>query len=818
MVNRFPRLARGGALLLVVASALGWLWYCAVRRSDINFLPRRAPAKWIVYPSDPDATAHPQLETSTVFQRSFTLHQAPAGAALAIAGFHRYTLTINGAAPRPPLRTGRDWKEPDRFGVSRQLRPGENRIAVTVFNSNGPPALWLSLRSTELALTSDESWLASCAGSAGQTARLAAKPKVIARGSPLYASERPWPSLQARWPALLLFAVLSAAGYWLFRSRAATGGRWLVIGLAALWVALFVNNRGILPLSAGFDAPAHVDYIHYLQDHHALPQANEGFETHQPPLYYVLCAAVLEVLGLPVTGEGSLLVLRAIGLGICVAHLLIVWASLRLLFPGERAKHLGGLLLAGLLPPLLYLSQYVTNEGLAAALVSASLYLTLRILQRESVSWKACAGLGLCLGAALLTKLTAVLVVPLAFGALGWKEVQSLKSKVCGPWSVVRGLWSAAGRMGLILGVCAAVCGWYYLRMWAYNGPGFAWWQDDGFRTSAFYLRFGQALVNPWFGSFNSFADGIYCTLWGDGLFGGVGGAAVRPPWNYDFMAVGYWLALPLTGAVLVGGVLALARFLGRPRAEWLMVLGLGGLALFAMLHFSLVDPLAGNVKAFYGLAALIPFCACGALGWELLTRRSGKLRLALCVALGVWALTSYASFWIVRSSVPALLARSRALLEGQRYVELAAVLSSVLRLQPGDALAHHQLALALRATGRTREAIEQYTEVLRLDPESDGALNNLAWIRATHPQAEFRDGAEAVRLAERACRVDRYHEPMFMGTLAAAYAEAGRFAEAVVMATRARDRARELGQGALADKNEDLIRLFTARQPYREP
>ena len=56
------------------------------------------------------------------------------------------------------------------------------------------------------------------------------------------------------------------------------------------------------------------------------------------------------------------------------------------------------------------------------------------------------------------------------------------------------------------------------------------------------------------------------------------------------------------------------------------------------------------------------------------------------------------------------------------------------------------------------------------------------------------------------------------MGTLGAAYAEAGRFDEAVAMAARARDRARELGQSAVAEKNEELIRLFTARQPYRAP
>ena len=80
-----------------------------------------------------------------------------------------------------------------------------------------------------------------------------------------------------------------------------------------------------------------------------------------------------------------------------------------------------------------------------------------------------------------------------------------------------------------------------------------------------------------------------------------------------------------------------------------------------------------------------------------------------------------------------------------------------------------------------------------------------------------MRDGAEAVRLAEQACRVTSYKEPMMIGTLAAAYAEAGRFEEAVTAATKARALALAGGQKDLAEKNQQLIELFSARQPYRE-
>jgi tetratricopeptide (TPR) repeat protein len=151
-------------------------------------------------------------------------------------------------------------------------------------------------------------------------------------------------------------------------------------------------------------------------------------------------------------------------------------------------------------------------------------------------------------------------------------------------------------------------------------------------------------------------------------------------------------------------------------------------------------------------------------------------------------------------------------------YENLPIYLAQGRRTNESPAQAYYDLALVLDSQQRTAEAATNYTEALRREPDLPAALNNLAWIRAANPRGEFRDGAEAVRLAERACRLTEYREPMLMGTLGAAYAEAGRFDEAVAMAARARDRARELGQSAVAEKNEELIRLFTARQPYRAP
>ncbi len=127
-------------------------------------------------------------------------------------------------------------------------------------------------------------------------------------------------------------------------------------------------------------------------------------------------------------------------------------------------------------------------------------------------------------------------------------------------------------------------------------------------------------------------------------------------------------------------------------------------------------------------------------------------------------------------------------------------------------------LGMTLGQLGRAREAVAQYREALKLNPNLTGALNNLAWVLATSPDDELRNGTEAVRLAEQACELTHYREPLFIGTLAAAYAEAGRFPEAVTTAEKAEQLATSAGLTAVAAKNHELLELYQAGKPHHEP
>src|SRR5208282_1190409 len=133
------------------------------------------------------------------------------------------------------------------------------------------------------------------------------------------------------------------------------------------------------------------------------------------------------------------------------------------------------------------------------------------------------------------------------------------------------------------------------------------------------------------------------------------------------------------------------------------------------------------------------------------------------------------------------------------------------IQINPNDSEIYFYWGMALGQSGRTREAVAQYREALRLNPNLAGALNNLAWVLAASPDDGLRNGAEAVRLAERACELTHYGDPLFIGTLAAAYAEAGRFPEAVTTAEKAEQLATDAGAKELAEKIGQLLELYRA-------
>lgn len=141
-----------------------------------------------------------------------------------------------------------------------------------------------------------------------------------------------------------------------------------------------------------------------------------------------------------------------------------------------------------------------------------------------------------------------------------------------------------------------------------------------------------------------------------------------------------------------------------------------------------------------------------------------------------------------------------------------------ILRRQPGHVPARMAQAFALVEARQHAAAITSLREGLRHTPRSPTLANALAWILATSPDASLRNGEEAVNLALQAARATDRQEAQVLDTLAAAYAESGRFDEARNAILEALRVAQQSGQAELVQEFEARRALYEAGQPYHEP
>lgn len=151
------------------------------------------------------------------------------------------------------------------------------------------------------------------------------------------------------------------------------------------------------------------------------------------------------------------------------------------------------------------------------------------------------------------------------------------------------------------------------------------------------------------------------------------------------------------------------------------------------------------------------------------------------------------------------------------QWTEAAEWFGKTVRRETIDPNAHFQYARALDQLGKTREAMSWYAGALLLQPDFPAALDGLAWILATSSDPEFRNGPEAVRMAERAVELTGRKDAAKHRTLAAAYAEAGQFSLAISNAQTALDLSIGGGNQDLANKCRQALDIFKASQPLRE-
>ena len=159
-----------------------------------------------------------------------------------------------------------------------------------------------------------------------------------------------------------------------------------------------------------------------------------------------------------------------------------------------------------------------------------------------------------------------------------------------------------------------------------------------------------------------------------------------------------------------------------------------------------------------------------------------------------------------------------RDFLQHGQWEEAIVCFRQTLKIRPRFAGAPADLGLALFQKGLMKEARDAWQEALEIAPGQLQVQNNLAWLLATASDASLRNGMKAVALAEAANQLTGGANPEILNTLAAAYAEAGRYADATAIARRALALAVEQKNQALSATLPKEIKLYEAGAPVRSP
>ena len=157
------------------------------------------------------------------------------------------------------------------------------------------------------------------------------------------------------------------------------------------------------------------------------------------------------------------------------------------------------------------------------------------------------------------------------------------------------------------------------------------------------------------------------------------------------------------------------------------------------------------------------------------------------------------------------------ALVASNRLDEAISHYHEALRLKPDFAMAYYNIGLVLAKRGKYGEAIAQLRKALEFKANYPEAEINLALLLATSPQDSARNGEEALAVAQRADRLTGGNQPEVLNTLAAAYAETGRFPDAIATASKALDLAKKQKKKELTETLPGEIALYKAGKPYRQ-
>ncbi len=618
---------------LLFCLTFGSLVYSVFFSPDVPFVTKGIGAPWITAPTRVFTGAIPvDLEDlpEHVFTRPFRTSGDPGEVMLEARGLREVQLYLNGRKLIPdPVPAS--WRETIRIPLTGKVRVGYNELSASVRNASGPPLLQARIVGNGIEIETDTSWKVTTPEMRAGASTFVALASDIQLLPEAMGVVQPAQVAQKHIALLVgMFAAFACASFVFDRKASKTVIAQMpraVLGLMIFyWLVLFATKFSRLPVMMGFDIPAHLAFIDYLLEHHRLPAPDEGWSTYHPPLYHVLTALSVGLTGVAREGVAGQVAYRAVAYLGGLAMVGLSYVSARRLFQGDPLRTSLAVAFTGLLPMNIYMSAYLSNEPLHACWISLAMTLALGVLCEPHSPLRRVALVGGVLGLAILTKFTSLILIPIFAVVLGIHAGSLDRDGRPRSFHATPALKTG----GLVLAMSAVVAGWFYVRnflrygnfiVWNVNLPGtIKWWEQPGFHTVDYYTKFGESLKRPFFAGFHSFWDGIYSTLWGDGLVAGMVQIATRHPmWNYDFMTLSYPIGLPISILVAVGFARSLERAFRASQARERIAYALTTTVLYT-LGFSLFLvtfqlPYYAQAKAFYILSAAIPLALVAANG-----------------------------------------------------------------------------------------------------------------------------------------------------------------------------------------------------------
>lgn len=643
-----------GLLLLAVIAGATFFGLRLVNAPETPLIRDTPEAKWMRVPSEPFLGMYEAQPYGVTFAREFTIEEDAQPPTLTVRAARKAEVWIGTTPIYAEEATRPDWNHDRDISIQPEFPPGTYTMYIRVTNDMGLPLL--RVESNHPALRSGTSWYFTPDGEAEYPVELA-----LAREP--FVLDPDLPSATAvlqRWWFVPLGAwtLLSGVCWWLPSKREhlhvmseRVRPSWWRFGIYGLFTALLMNNWAKLQPFLGMDANHHLAYMGHLVDTRSLPPLNSIPQAFQAPLYYMLGAPLEGTLRDVMTPGG---VERTIALGSLLCGLIILELTFRVLrrvYPGRVDLHLAGTALTASLPIVVLISHFVSNETLVGVMGSALLLLCFRHAGHEPKNpRRAAIWLGVFFGLAILSKTTAVLLLPaLVYTVLSWYPLRLESVK-------------RAGKIAVPLVIAAALTGgWFYVRNQAVYGTpfvggwsadtGFAWWQYPSYRVPDDYLRMGSVFRYPLYAGMNGFWDGLYSTFWTDGLYSG-NNPRTGPGWNIAPLFLLVWLALLPMAALLIGawrtGVAWLVSRTKATTEDHALRLSLMTVTTYlaAMLWHHVQVPLYSNAKGTYFLSATPCIVLLILHGARPLLDRT-RTRPFVWAAIAVWFLAVYTAFFI---------------------------------------------------------------------------------------------------------------------------------------------------------------------------